>query len=117
MYICGKKGNPRLGSGKRHTINIQTVSEVNAGGEVTETWTTLCTKRASIEPVQGREYWDGKQTLADQNHVVKIDYDSVCATITPKGRILFGTRVFDIITKTNPREANQELHFMCKERL
>jgi SPP1 family predicted phage head-tail adaptor len=117
MYNCDKKCKPQLGSGKRHSIDLQTVSEVNNAGEVTETWSTICTKRASIEPIQGREYWDGKQTLADQNFVIKIDYDATAVTITTKGRILFGSRIFDIQTKANPGEMNEELHFICKERL
>jgi SPP1 family predicted phage head-tail adaptor len=88
-----------------------------SNGEITQSWVLLATKRASIEPITGREYWDGNQTLADQSFILKTSYDTTSATITPKGRILFGSREFDIITKVNPSELNEELHFMCKEKL
>ena len=118
MYSCKTKRNFQLGDGQRHTITLQTLTESqSASGEVSNTWAELSSKRASIEPIQGREYWNGNQTIADQRFIIKTSYDATSATITPKGRILFGSRVFDIETITNPSEQNYELHFMCRELL
>lgn len=118
MYSCKTRRNFLLGDGQRHTVTLQTLSESrSASGAVSHTWRQLSSKRASIEALQGREYWNGSQTLADQRFVIKMSYDSTSAEITPTGRILFGSRVFDIETKTNPNEMNQELHFICRELL
>lgn len=118
MYFCKTKRDFLLGAGQRHSVTLQTLSESrSATGAVTNTWANLCSKRASIEPLQGREYWNGNQALADQRFIIKMSYDTTAVTITPKGRILFGSRIFDIETKTNPDEANKELHFICKEQV
>lgn len=76
---------------------------------------TVTTCWASVEPLQGREYWNGQQTIAEQRFVIKFLYHCAVASLTPKHRVIWGSRTFDIQSVTNPKEANIELHLICEE--
>ena len=99
----------------RHRVAIQAATETrNERGGIDETWTTEQTRWASVEPLIGREYMDGKQVNADVSHKVRFRWFS---GLTPSKRLLFGTRVFGIDSVLNPDERNKELVVMCKEKI
>ena len=97
----------------RHKITIQDYTESqNSYGEVTKTWSDYATVWASIEPVRGREFWDSKQINAEITAKITIRY---LAGVTPKMRIKYGARIFEIISVINPEERNKDLQLMVKE--
>lgn len=97
----------------RHSVIIQTSTPSQSGtGEVTESWGTFATVKASISPSSGREFFASEQLNAEMSHKVKIRYLS---GVTTKMRVLFGSRVLDILSIVNIDEKNHEMILMCKE--
>ena len=98
----------------RHTVSIEKpVETTNAYGEREVTWVAHKSDwRASIEPLAGRELWQAQQVQADVSHRVRIRY---VAGVTPRMRIVFGTRTFQISSITNTEERNVELVLLCRE--
>ncbi len=97
----------------RHRIKIQqkSVTRGTMGGE-TVTWTDVSTVWAAVEPISGREYYAAQQTQAEAQTRIRIRH---LAGITTSMRVLWGTRVFDIIDVLDVKERGREIHLMCKE--
>jgi len=102
----------------RHRVNIQrrTLSR-NAYGEELDVWSDEGPARwAAIEPLSGRELQQAQQVQAEVTHQVRLRW-CVDLDLTPAKRIRFRTRVFDIVSVRNVREANVELLVLCVERV
>lgn len=97
----------------RHRVTIQqkTFSRDSYGGE-TITWTDVATVWAAVEPISGREYFTAQQTQAEVTTRIRIRHR---AGITPVMRVLWGTRLYDIISVIEVKERNREIHLMCQE--
>lgn len=97
----------------RHKITIQSPTETSDGmGGMTTTWSTFKTVRAAIWPLKGAEYIATMQTTSEISHKVRIRY---LEALTPKHRIKWGDRYFDIEAIINPDERNIYFEMMCKE--
>lgn len=97
----------------RHQITIQSATETqNAFGEPAKTWATFATVWAAIEPISGREFYQNRQIGGEISHRVEMRYLS---GVTPKMRILYGSRYFDIESVINEKERNVKHILMCKE--
>jgi len=91
----------------RHYITIeQPVENFDSNKELITTWSTFSQVWAEILPLVGREYWSAKQVNAETTGKLRIRY---IAGITPKMRIKFGTRIFDITGVINIEERNEEI--------
>lgn len=97
----------------RHRVEIQR-KEVQTDEllQQTEVWATYATVWASVRPIKGREYIAVKQVNAEISVVITMRYVS---GITPEMRVLFGSRVFEIVSVINVDERNRVLELMCKE--
>ena len=96
-----------------HKITIQQATDAqSATGDITTTWATFATVNASIDPVNGREFFQSKLISAEITHRVEIRH---LTGLKPKMRILFGARIFDIEQAINERERNVKHILMCKE--
>jgi len=78
----------------------------------TESWTDFAYVWAGIEPLTGREYFSARQENADITTRVTIRY---LKDITSDIRVLFGIRIFEVLSVINPKELNQSLVLMCRE--
>jgi len=97
----------------RHKITIQKLTEASDGmGGMTTTYSTFKKVRASIWPIKGAEYLAARQTTSELTHKIRIRY---LADLTPKHRIKWGTRYFDIEAIINPDERNIYYEMMCRE--
>lgn len=98
---------------KRITIQ-QNATITDDEGTVIEGWQDFKKAWASIEPLtlKYREFMSAQALNSEITIQIKIRYTK---EITPKMRVLYGTRVFEIIAVINPNEANIELDLMCKE--
>jgi len=104
-----------MSSGRRnHRVLLQSrgTTQNSVGQILPEVWTTTATVWASISPLAGREYLNASGERAEVSHRIFIRYGP---TVAPKDRVLFGSRVFDIISVINIRERNRELELMCTE--
>jgi SPP1 family predicted phage head-tail adaptor len=99
----------------RHRIAIQTNTPVaNSFNEMVDTWTTYATVWAEISPLTGTKYFADKQANSDVSGIVRIRYRS---DIVPTMRLLFGTRVFQIVSIIHPKEKRDMVELYYKELL
>ena len=91
----------------RHQISIEQATEsFDGNGELISTWTTFATVWAEITPLTGREYWSARQINAETTGKIRTRYIS---GLTPKMRVKFGTRIFNITGLSNIEERNEEI--------
>ena len=99
----------------RNYVTIQTVTTTQGSdGSSTESWATYISLWAKIKPLTGREYYSAQQTQAELTHNIFCRYTS---GIVPNMRVLWGTRIFDIMEVVNVNERGEEIIMRCKERL
>jgi SPP1 family predicted phage head-tail adaptor len=97
----------------KHRITIQMpATEQSASGEVTPGWSDFLSAWASIEPLRGREYMEGRQAQASVDHRIRMRYRD---GITPDMQVVFGSRTFQIVSVINVIEGKRELNLMCRE--
>lgn len=77
-------------------------------------WQNIKTVWASIEPIQGREYFSGVFQVGENVIRVRMRYQPNLQ-ITAKMRVKYGKRVFDIENVIDSKEVHNELQLMCKE--
>lgn len=97
----------------RHRITVEqaTVSRDSYGGEV-ETWGVFATVWASVSPLIGREYIAAKQVSASVTHKIRMRY---LAGMTPKMRISWDNRLFDVESILDVDERHAEMVIMATE--
>lgn len=96
-------------------IVIQTIrTQPSDDGSPAEVATEFAKRWASINPGTGREYVQADSVMADVSNVLEMRY---IAGVTPKHRVLFGARVFEIIFVENMNEANRVTRLYCKEKV
>lgn len=97
-------------------VTIQQLSAAsparNDVGEPNETWVAVATVWASVEPLQGREYWAQQQIQSEVSIRLRIRYRS---GLTTKMRVVYGSKIFDIKSIIDPQEKHEELQLMCSE--
>lgn len=101
----------------RHSITVEQAVETRDGtGDPVKAWSTYCIRRASVEPLNGREFFAAKQMQAKATVRIRVHYDAETALITPKMRVSWDSKVFDIVSPPiNPGRANKELLLMCEQ--
>lgn len=100
----------------RHRVTFQTrVTTQDEYGAPADTWTdAFANIAASIEPLSGRELLAAQAVQNESQLRVKIRFVS---GIVPGMRIMFNSRIFNIIHISNIDERNRELHLLCSEGL
>lgn len=96
---------------KRVTLQAPARVSDNQGG-YTESFTSVATLWASIEPANGYEKFQAGQNETPITHKVLMRYDS---RITTAKRLLYGSRVFEIKECLNIKEENAFLKLLCIE--
>lgn len=99
---------------KKVTVQSYT-SAANSFGEMIETWSTYATRNASVEPLQGREFWAAQQLNSEVTSKIRLRYDSITGAITPKMRVQWDSRTFKIHSVINVNQRNREVQLMCSE--
>jgi SPP1 family predicted phage head-tail adaptor len=98
---------------QRVTIQEYAATRDSFGAEV-PAWADVATVWASVTPVSGKEYFASAQVNAEVSTKITMRY---LAGITPKIRVVFEARTFEIISVLNFEERDIELNLMCKERV
>lgn len=100
----------------RHRIKIQVQAgspPQDAGGAPQTAWTDLVAGCwAAVEPLRGRELLAAQQFSSEVTGQVRIRYR---AGITAGMRVLWGTRVYDILAPIDAQERHVELTLLVKE--
>lgn len=104
----------------RHLITVQ--SSTSSGDSYNQprlTWSDApspgATFRAEVRPLSGREAADAKQVSAEATHQVTMRHPGF--KITPKHRVLFDGRKFNIKSALNVGERDVEWRLLCQEAL
>ena len=104
------------GGALRHQVQLQsraTTQESTYGSQST-TWTTYATVYAAIEPLNGRELMAAQAVQSEITHQITIRWNPGF-TVKAADRILFGVRIFDVISATNLNERNYEVEIRATE--
>jgi SPP1 family predicted phage head-tail adaptor len=98
----------------RHQVSVQSATDTTDGrGSTTQSWSTVTTVWASVEPISGRELLRGDQVAADVTHRVRLRAPGL--TLTPRHRLLFGSRHLAIDRVINVEERGEEYELLCHE--
>ncbi len=97
----------------RHKIKFIAIIDVqDEFGGTTSAEVYLAFAMAEIRPISGGERFMSNQIFTEATSQIKCRY---VAGITPKHKIKFGDRTFDIIDSQNKDERNIELFIIAKE--
>jgi SPP1 family predicted phage head-tail adaptor len=99
----------------RHLIVIQkkSTSRDSCGGELPASWVPFASVRASVEPLQGREYTSASGDKAEATTRFRLRHLS---GVTASMRVLFEGRVFQLVSPPiDPNMQHRELHLMTVE--
>lgn len=97
----------------RLAIQSRTTTKDSYGAAV-ESWSTAATVWGRIEPLSGRELWQAQQVRPDVSHKVTL---RAYAGLTPRHRLLFGSRVFEISSVLNIDERGRFMVCVCIEKV
>lgn len=97
----------------RNLISIEKEEHTtNEYGEALSIWIEVQKAWASIYPARGTEKWQSAERHAKATHEIAIRF---VPGITPKHRIKFGNRIFNIISVLNTGERNKQLKIIVEE--
>lgn len=99
---------------RRVTIQQRAATQDTFGGQSTS-WTDWQTNvPCAIQPLAGRELMAARAVNAETTHMIDMRY---MPGLTAAMRILYGTRVFNIVSVVNVEERNREHQIMASEGL
>ncbi len=98
---------------KRVTIERYTEAQDGSGDPV-KTWSVFAVVYASVEGLSGHEAFVARQTFAEVTHRVDLLY---LAGLSPKMRIKYDRRYFDILGVVDPKEDKVAQVVSCVERV
>lgn len=97
----------------RHRVTIQGVTDTaSAFGDVSQSWSSVATVWASVEPLNAREAFEAEQTKTKVSHKVMMRYRSDVST---KNRVQHDSRTLNITSVINVGERNKTLMLLCVE--
>lgn len=97
----------------RERITIQQdVGIEDTSGERSHSWQDFHSCWAAVQDLSGREYFEANQSQSEISTQVRIRHK---AGIRPQMRILWGSRIFEIVSVANPMAKNAELVILCSE--
>lgn len=97
----------------RHSLDIKSKTLVDDGmGGSTETWTTVFIVWGSVWPVSAKERIQNQQLEHEITHNIRIRYLS---GVVSSMRVVFNSRIFEILSIVNFAERNITLDLVCRE--
>ena len=98
---------------QRHRLAIRAATEAaDEYNQMIKTWATSSTVWGSVRPMAGEELVNAQQVHALTTHKITIRYIS---TLTTEMRILFRTRIFEIVAIMDYLERQEKMVLLCKE--
>lgn len=99
----------------RHRLKLQSPGTgKNDYNEPVESWPDVATVWGSVEPLNGREYFQAMQYNPEITHQIKIRYRT---GLKPNMRFNIGSQVFEILYYFRPENRKREIHCWVKERI
>jgi len=105
----------------RHKVTVQQLvagsPQQKASGEPDETWTTVATVWASIEPLRGREVLTAQQFGSEVKVRIRMRYCTLVADITAAMRVVYDGKYYGIVAVIDPMLKHREIELMCTQGL
>ena len=99
----------------RYQVILQTQGGTADGmGGVTATWSNTATIWADIMPISATERTQADKVIGDITHKIIVRHRAITS---PNMRILYGTRVFNIVSVVNPDNSSSHLKLMAREQI
>jgi SPP1 family predicted phage head-tail adaptor len=76
------------------------------------TWNNFANGYSGIEPQSGKIFYTAQQMNSNVSTVFVIRFIS---GITPNMKVVYGTRVFNILAAIDVEERHKEMHLLCEE--
>lgn len=89
----------------------------DAYGEPDQTWSTLATRWALIQPMKGKERFSTNQTQVDVDHRIVCRYDSTLSALTAGDRAKWNGHVYDIKSVIWRDHTQKEMEIMAQEHI
>ncbi len=102
----------------QHRVTIQAATETaSPSGAKSQVWNEYATVWAAVVPLSGRELVHAQQAQPDVTHKVTLRSGGTVTRdlITPKHRLLYGSRVLEILSVTDENENGFVLTLSCME--
>lgn len=98
----------------RHRVTIQNVTKVsdNEGG-FTSSWADANTIWAAIKSMRAKQIGEYRSINVEATHLIKVRGG---IDIEENQRIIFGIRIFEVLTVENEKEQNVTKWIVCKEK-
>lgn len=97
----------------RHQVALQSNTPTrNDSGELVESWSTWATVWASVEPLDGREFFNAQQVTSEVTTRIRMRYRD---GVTPQLRVAWRSRIYQIHAVIRKDERDREIHLMCSE--
>jgi SPP1 family predicted phage head-tail adaptor len=94
-------------------VTVESMTRTSDGmGGWTEEWSILATVRAAIWPKKMVEQVETGKRTATVTHQIRVRY---LDGIDEECRVVFGDRIFEVISVLNVEERNRTLDLMCEE--
>lgn len=101
----------------RHRVTLERPTVMtDSHGDQVKTWATLAEVWAEVLDLSGREFIAAQQVMADITVQVRMR-GRTDFRLTPKDRIVFGSRTFDIRHVTDQGGKGVEWRALCTERV
>lgn len=100
----------------RVTVQHRLVTSQDSRGQDVYSWTTITDGPfwAMIEALQGRQLEAAQQTWAEARFRVTIRYQPG-VSINREDRLLWGSRILDILDVEDPDQRTRQIVMVCKE--
>lgn len=96
----------------RHKVQLQAKTVTQSGtGQPVESWGTVDTVWAAVEPVSGREFFAAAAVWAETTFKVTVRYRP---DITPLNRIIHDGKLLDIQAVLNVEGKGRYLEIVCR---
>jgi len=107
------KNRNRVSFGElRQRVSLQTKTITKAEGIPQENWITVVTVWAAITDLSGKEYFQAASVQSEVTSRIRIRYRP---GMSPRMRVLYGSRVFAILSIIDKEERHREIELMCRE--
>lgn len=97
----------------RHPIAVQRRVVDATGYDIVTTWQTIWQGYAAITAMRGRELEAARQTFAEARFQIRTWYPS--APFQREDRIIWGTRILDILDVEDPQALRREVLIIARE--
>lgn len=100
---------------KRVNVLEKNEAERDEYGQPTDRWEVRFQRWADIATAGGREFRQNEQTQAEVSHKIFLRSDSQTRNMTPKHRIEYRGRTFELTKAVDLDEDHMEISCDCKE--